>query len=96
MRVGAFFLQRFTMLEDEDFLIAYEEISDMLNEMMEQDMQPGPVVVGALTAAIYRLLLGSPDPMTVSGVLASALHSATLRAKFGEAIFEDSPSDEYH
>ena len=84
------------MIEDEDFLIAYESVSDMLNEMMEEEMQPGPVIVGALTATLYRLLLGSPDPMTVSGVLASALHSATLRAKFGEAIFEDGPSDEYH
>lgn len=84
------------MTEDEDFQIAYEETSDMLNEMMEQDMEPGPVVVGALTAVLHRLILGSPEPTTVSGVLASALHGATVRAKLGEAIFQDSPSDEYH
>ena len=80
----------------EDFTLSYNLTEDTLKELSGKDFSAGAVISGALTAVLYRLMLGSEDPQTVYGTIAGAMGHAAMRMEIGEEIFKDGPSDEVH
>ena len=45
----------------EDFNLSYNLTEDTLKELSGKDFSAGAVISGALTAVLYRLMLGSED-----------------------------------
>jgi len=80
----------------EDYDLGYQLTEEMLRELAHKDFSSGAVISGVLTAVMYRLMTGSPDPQTVFGTIAGAMGHAALRMEIGDEIFKDGPSDEVH
>tara|TARA_R100000742_G_C4264224_1_gene82109 strand:- start:138 stop:398 length:261 start_codon:yes stop_codon:yes gene_type:complete len=80
----------------EDYNLSYQLTEEMLKDLAHKDFSSGAVISGALTAVLYRLMLGSQDPQTVLGTIAGAMGHAAIRMEIGEEIFKDGPSDEVH
>ena len=61
----------------EDFTLSYNLTDDIIKELSGKEFSTGAVISGALTAVLYRLMLGSEDPQTVYGTIAGAMgHNA--------------------
>jgi len=80
----------------EDYNLSYQLTEEMLKDLAHKDFSAGAVVSGALTAVLYRLMLGSQDPQTVLGTIAGAMGQAAIRMEIGDEILKDGPSEEVH
>ena len=73
----------------DDYIIALKHTNDLIDELIESDLDAGAAYTGLLTAAIYRLILGSPVKQDVTGIIGNAMASASAHVELKEHILSD-------
>jgi len=77
----------------EDFKIAGSRLTDLLEELIEEeDLNEGEVMTGVLSAMIFRLVLASPDISTAIGVITSSMAQGAHMA----ALYEEDDDESLH
>ena len=64
-----------------DFFDACDMTVELLNEFEARGMMKGPAMGGAMTQMLSHLIDISPDPRTVSEIIASCLSNAAYNAE---------------
>ena len=76
-----------------DFFDACDMTIELLNEFEARGMLKGPAMGGAMTQLLSHLIDISPDPRTVSEIIASCLSNAAYNA---ESAITHEGNDQIH
>tara|TARA_E500000318_G_scaffold112001_2_gene133253 strand:- start:59 stop:298 length:240 start_codon:yes stop_codon:yes gene_type:complete len=79
-------------MSEADFDRAGDEINALIDEMMDEDLNAGAVLGGALTAIVFRLIVSSPDSTTAIGMITSCMANGARIA----AEYEETENETYH